>query len=98
MWIKSCISSLLATCAELPRLCVPLKHWASSRVCILPSHCYVVFFNGKRSGILVYRRSGEGNLFCHVTSKIKVDVVTSRDQLSLPVHIAKCSVRRPVFQ
>ena len=28
-------------CAKLPRLCFPLKHWASNTVCILPSHCDV---------------------------------------------------------
>lgn len=25
--------------AKLPRLSFPLKHWASSRVFLLPSHC-----------------------------------------------------------
>lgn len=53
--------------AEIPRLCFPLKHWKSSRVYILPSHCYVGFFNGKLSGVLVYLYSDKGNLFCHVS-------------------------------
>lgn len=64
MWIKSCISSLLGN--MLRYLDYAFYFPAASPVFILPSPCYVGFFNGKGSGILVYFNSDKGNLFCHV--------------------------------
>lgn len=74
MWIKSCF--LLANALSY----LGLNTGQAKGFVFCLAIAMLGFFSGKRSGILVYHKSGKGNTFCHVTSKIEVDVVTSRGQ------------------